>query len=60
ELKEEVAPVLDSRYVSMEGSFMRLSDKPMDADELNYLFPKLPDRVLNIETASGLFRKSLS
>lgn len=58
DLKLEVAPCLDQRYVTMEGSFMRLTEKPADADELTYLFPKFPDKVLNVETASGHFKTS--
>ncbi|MBK7750774.1 MAG: hypothetical protein IPP97_27490 [Candidatus Obscuribacter sp.] len=57
--KEEVKDLLDHRFVSMEGSFMRLGDKPMDADELSYVFPKLPEHLLNAETSHGLFRKSM-
>lgn len=60
DLKDRVTPHLDSRHISMGGSFMRLGEKPMDQDELSYSFPKLPEEMLNSETAAGLFRKSLS
>lgn len=50
ELRQQLRQELPGDVLSHNGQLMRFGDIPMDADQLNPIFPRLPDHLVNLDS----------